>query len=129
MKIKINKDVLVTIAIIILVIAVIGLSLIIILEKKNRSDAQNAVGKAMEYVKKYGNASDATLVGINNTAFKIKNLYQFAIETNGQKYSLFITSDGRYLIAENSIVDITQPVAVDSTTTNTAPEENNKNNN
>lgn len=114
---KFNKNVLISVIIIILFMACVCLAAILFLEKKNSADSQTAVNKAMEYLKQSDSSSEITLIGMNSNKFKLKDLYEFVVETNGTKYSLFITSDGKYLISANSIVDITQPITTTDQTT------------
>jgi len=123
---KFNKNVLISIIIVILFMACVCLAAILFLEKKNSTDSQTAVNKAMEYLKQSGSSSEIALIGMNSNKFKLKDLYEFVVETNGTKYSLFITSDGKYLISANSIVDITQPITTTNQTEETTTTEETK---
>jgi hypothetical protein len=105
---KFNKSIIATAVITILVIACIYLATVIYMEKKAISESEFAVGKAMEYIKSTDGSADATLTGISKNKITLKSFYEFAIETNGEKYNLFVTADGRYLISGTNIIDISQ---------------------
>ncbi len=103
-----KKDILVwQIITLILLLACVLLGSVLVREKVEVARQKKVVNGAMEYINNnLLNFSKATLVSIDKEDLKIDKLYRFTAEINGEKIVSYVSSDGRYLISSDGIVDM-----------------------
>ncbi len=91
----------------VLLLVCVLLGSVLVREKIESARQKKVVSGAIEYINNnLLSSSKATLVNIDSGDIKIDKLYRFTADVNGQKVVSYVSSDGKYLISSDGIVDM-----------------------
>jgi hypothetical protein len=92
----------------VLLIACIIMAGFIAKSKLDSSRSQKVAQKAVEYINKnlVDSSSQVTFAGVESTALDIGKLYAFGIQSSGNSGVAYVSSEGKYLILPNSLIDM-----------------------
>ncbi|MFA5431314.1 MAG: hypothetical protein WC319_00305 [Candidatus Paceibacterota bacterium] len=96
----------------ILLIACISLLFFVLWEKAEDARSKFYINQAVAYINNnlIKSSTKATLSSMKVDGISIGKLYQFAVKKDGEEIISYISSNGKYLISSDGIIDITKSI-------------------